>query len=384
MQINPGGRLHPEGVIGRDREISRYWEILDRQGLVISAERRIGKTHILFKMKDECPDTYLPVYQDLEAVHSAGDLVHSIYAVMNSNSFRTQIAKWSRLLPERIGGVQLPSADKACLTLLSDAFDHLLKLADGKRILFLWDEFPLMLHNLQNGGHTQTAIQLLDYLRTLRLEKPDNVRFLFTGSIGLHLVLRSLRKSGNANAPVNDMMSVTVPPLAEKDTCLLAEELLKETRSAKENIPDMARLIAKKIGGFPYHVHHLVDQLNQLHYPPMPSDISSAVDRLVQDSHDPANFNYYVTRLDTYYTPDDRALALLVLDSLAGQKSPCSFSTLLNLCRHQVASLSEEVLRNALIMLLEDHYIEERKLDGATVHDFRWPLVKTWWKEKRT
>ena len=34
MQINPGGRLQPEDVVGRDREVARYWEILDRQGLV--------------------------------------------------------------------------------------------------------------------------------------------------------------------------------------------------------------------------------------------------------------------------------------------------------------------------------------------------------------
>ena len=62
MQINPGGRLRPEDVIGRDNEIARYWNILDRQGLVISAERRIGKTHILLKMQEECPTSYWPVY----------------------------------------------------------------------------------------------------------------------------------------------------------------------------------------------------------------------------------------------------------------------------------------------------------------------------------
>ena len=43
MQINPGGRLNTEDVIGRDAEISRYWRVLERQGLVLSAERRIGK-----------------------------------------------------------------------------------------------------------------------------------------------------------------------------------------------------------------------------------------------------------------------------------------------------------------------------------------------------
>ncbi len=384
MQINPGGRLQPEDVIGRDSEIARYWKILDRQGLVISAERRIGKTHILLKMREECSDLYLPVYQDLEAIHSVGELVRSIYAVTESNSLKARVAKWSALIPSKIGSVQLPSTDTTWQTLLPDAIDHLIKLSENRRILILWDEFPLMLHNLQKQESAQTAIQLLDYLRALRLDKPDKLRFLFTGSIGLHLVLRSLRKDGSANAPVNDMMSVTVPPMADKDTCLLATELLKETRAALEDIPGMARQIARKVGGFPYYVHHVVDQLDQLQSPPAFLDVSRAIDKLVYDSHDPANFNYYVTRLDTYYSPDDRFRALLVLDTLAKQQPSTTFPILLNLCRHRQPSLSEEELRNVLIMLSEDHYIDARKSAGRTVYDFRWQLVKNWWREKRT
>ena len=60
MQINSGGRLDTKDIIGRDNEIDRYWRVLQRQGLVLSAERRIGKTHILFKMREECQSGYLP------------------------------------------------------------------------------------------------------------------------------------------------------------------------------------------------------------------------------------------------------------------------------------------------------------------------------------
>ena len=384
MQISPGGRLKPEDVVGRDREIARYWQVLDRQSLVISAERRIGKTHILYKMQEECPDSYLPLYQDLEAVHSVGDLVRAIYAVTDSRSFKARAATWSGLLPSRIGGIKLPTADAAWRTFLQDAIDRLIELSGDRRILFLWDEFPLMLHNLQQHQSAQAAMQLLDCLRTLRLGNPDKLRFLFTGSIGLHLVLRSLHKSGNANAPVNDMMLETVPPLAEGDTRQLASELLKETGAAEDDIPDMAHRIAGEVGGFPYHVHHVVDRLGQLQGTPAPSDVSSVIDKLVHDALDPANFRYYVTRLDTYYAPDDRARALLVLDTLAGQTAPCSVSSLHNLCRHRDASLPEEELLDALAMLTEDHYIESRKLDGGTVHDFRWQLVTRWWRERRT
>ena len=340
MRINPGGRLNTEDVMGRDNEIANYWRVLERQGLVISAERRVGKTHILLKMQDECRSGYLPFYQDLEAVHSIADLIRSIYGTVQRSArtppgLKARIAKWSGLLPGRIAGVDLPTADNSWPVLLADAFDDLIGIAGDKCLLMLWDEFPLMLHNLQRREGPDSAMQLLDHLRALRLERADRLRFLFTGSLGLHLVLRSLRKAGNANDPVNDMLSLTVPPMAHEDTCDLAAALLKETRAAPVQVPGLASRIAEEVGGFPYYVHHVVDQLDQLRRPPASEDITSAVDRLVYDSHDPANFSYYVNRLSTYYTDDSRSLALIVLDTVAGQASPTPVPELLNLCRHR-------------------------------------------------
>ena len=389
MQINPGGRLNTKDVMGRDNEIARYWGVLERQGLVISAERRIGKTHIVLKMQDECRNGYLPIYQDLEGVHSIADLVRSIYGTIQqflstSPSLKARIVKWSGLLPSKIAGVDLPTADSAWRVLLSDAFDDLISIADDRLILMLWDEFPHMLHNLQRMEGDDAAIQLLDFLRALRLARADRLRFLFTGSIGLHLVLRSLRKAGNTNAPVNDMLSLTVPPMAHRDTCVLAAALLGETRAAPARIPELASRIAGEVGGFPYYVHHVVDQLDQLRRPPALPDVSSAVDDLVYDPHDPANLDDYVTRLSSYYSEDDRTLALVVLDTMAGLSSPTPVPKLLNLCRHRDPSLAAERLREVLTVLAEDHYIEPRKSVGGAAYDFRWQLVKKWWKERRS
>ena len=388
MHINPGGRLNTEDVIGRDNEIDRYWGVLERQGLVISAERRIGKTHIVLKMRDECRDGYLPIYQDLEAVHSITDFIRSIYSTVQhssdtSPSLKARFAKWSSLLPGKIAGVKLPTADSAWPVLLSDAFDELINTAEEKTILMLWDEFPLMLHNLQRREGHNTVIQLLDHLRALRLDRADRLRFLFTGSIGLHLVLRSLRKAGNTNDPVNDMLSLTVPPMAHRDTCDLAAALLMETLADPAQIPGLASQIANEVGGFPYYVHHVVDQLDQLRRPPTLQDVSSAVDHLVYDSHDPANLNYYLTRLSSYYADDERSLALIVLDTMAGLSSPTPVSALLNLCKHRDPSLADEQLREVMTVLAEDHYIEPRKTADGAAYVFRWQLVKKWWKERR-
>ena len=353
MQINPGGLLDTKDVVGRDKEIARYWQVLERQGLILSAERRIGKTHIVLKMREECQGGYLPFYQDLEAVHSIMDLIRSIYNIVQNASntphkLKLRIAKWSSLFPTKIAGVELPTSNETWQVLLSSAFDDLFSLADDKVTLMLSNEFPLMLHNLQRREGSDLAIQLLDHLRALRATHSDRLRFLFTGSIGLHLVLRSLRREGNANDPVNDMLSLTVPPLTHSDTCHLAEALLRETRAVPAEVPQLAAQIASEVSGFPYYIHHVVDQLFQLPRAPTMEDVSTAVDNLVYSSHDPANLNYYVSRLSTYYSDAERAMALLVLDTLASLSSPASVSELLNLCRHRDATLEEEQLRETL------------------------------------
>ena len=389
MQINPGGRLNTRDVVGRDAEIARYWGVLERQGLVVSAERRIGKTHIVLKMRDECRSGYLPIYQDLEAVHSIAELIRSIYGTAGQSSgtppdLKARFAKWSGLLPSKIAGVDLPTVDSTWQVLLSDAFDRLIDIADNRIVLMLWDEFPLMLHNLQRREGPDAAMQLLDHLRALRSDRADRLRFLFTGSIGLHLVLRSLRKAGNTNDPVNDMLSLTVPPMAHRDTCDLAAALLGETSAVPAQISDLASRIAGEVGGFPYYVHHVVDQLDQLRRPPVLDDVSAVVDRLIYDSHDPANFNYYVNRLSSYYTAGERSLALAVLDTMAGLSSATPLAELLNLCKHRDPSLGDEQFREVLTILAEDHYVEAKKGADGAAYDFRWQLVKKWWKERRS
>ncbi len=171
VQINPGGRLDTSDIIGRENEIAKYWRILQRQWLVLSAERRIGKTRNLFKMREECHAGYVPFYQDLEAVHSVADLIRSIHVAVRESSgavpkVKASIAKWSTMLPQRIGGPDLPTAGGTWQTLLTDVFDDLINSADDNtRTLILWDEFPLMLHNLQRRDGPDTPIQLLDHLR---------------------------------------------------------------------------------------------------------------------------------------------------------------------------------------------------------------------------
>jgi hypothetical protein len=44
MRTNPGGGLAPEEVIGRDALIADLWDKLERHSVMMTAERRMGRT----------------------------------------------------------------------------------------------------------------------------------------------------------------------------------------------------------------------------------------------------------------------------------------------------------------------------------------------------
>ena len=74
--------------------------------------------------------------------------------------------------------------------------------------------------------------------------------------------------------------------------------------------PSWRRESLARSGVFHTTFTHVVDQLDQLRRPLGLDDVSSAVDTLVYDPHDPANLNYYVTRLSSYYADEDRVARL--------------------------------------------------------------------------
>ena len=72
-----------------------------------------------------------------------------------------------------------------------------------------------MIDHIRLADGEQAAVEVLDTLRSLRQENPG-LRMVFSGSIGLHHVLGSIRDGKMSSEPVNDMYPVEVPPLARR------------------------------------------------------------------------------------------------------------------------------------------------------------------------
>jgi len=236
-----------------------------------------------------------------------------------------------------------------------------------------------MLYNIKTQGGPageDLAMDLLDTLRALR-QMHGNLRMVFTGSVGLHLVLTSLKRAGHANRPVNDMKTVEVPPLELSDAEDLSNLLLSGEGFELDRLPDgMGQAIASTADGHPYYIHHIVDQIVQRGRTPSLSDIETIVSEGLTDSQDPWELSHYRERIDTYYAEEEQPFALELLDVLASSHEPLAFADIFNRLKGNLVTEDEEKALQVLTLTQRDHYVAQNS-DG--LFQFRFPLVKRWW-----
>lgn len=394
MKANPGGQLGTNEVIGREALIKRIRRSLDRQSVILTSERRIGKTTVLRKMEELADaEKEIVFYSDVEGITSPLEFVeHLLQTVEPYLSVKQKAATKFRGLLNQIAGTELggviklpPAVAVRWKDLLTGLIGDLAEQED-KNILFFWDEVPLMLYKISRrneGGETE-AMEMLDIFRALR-QKHRNLRMIFTGSIGLHNVLTGLQKAGYANDPTNDMMAIDVPPLDKVFAERLAL-LLMTGENLKTSVPEeIARVAASETGGFAYYIHHVIEEMANRAGGAgevkdfTADDVREIVADALTEEHDRWHLEWYYERLSKYYEAEECAVALPLLDILAATETEMSFEELFNLVKHKIAADSEQV-RRILNRLGKDHYTL-RNTSGAYV--FRFPLIKRFWRLRR-
>ena len=226
MKANPGGQIDLKSVIGRCQVLGLIWDTLEQQSIVMTAERRIGKTTVIKKLKAEPAPNWVPVFQDLERCHTAAEFAMVVYKEVHQFlSSKGQAARRAKEWLAALGGVEIgglvtlpDKTDASWKDVLTRSIEDLVHENDssGSRLLFLWDELPFMLANIRDREGESIAMEVLDTLRALRQTHPA-LRMIITGSIGLHHVLTSLKDKNYANSPVNDMARIEVAHLELPD-----------------------------------------------------------------------------------------------------------------------------------------------------------------------
>jgi len=386
MRTNPGGQIDPTEIIGRDKLVSHLWDVLLRQSLVLTAERRMGKTSVVLKMRAEATSDKLAIYRDLERVHTPLEFTQLVYDDVSSYlSLLNRTARRAQQFVAQLGGtevkgfIKLPEmAATHWKTLLTRILEDLVEHQERTVILF-WDELPLMLYNIKRRAGEDAAMEVLDTLRSVRQMHPQ-IRMVFTGSIGLHNVLSVLRSAGYANAPTNDMYTEDVPPLTMEHARELAVRLLKGESIQTDNLMACAERIAESVDGIPYFIHHVVDQLKQRGGRASVETVDAVIRSSISDQQDRWHLRYYRERIDIYYSDEERPFALNMLDILSVADEPVTFNDLFNQLKSRVVTEDREQALRVLSLLQRDHYVAQHE-DGTL--NFRFPLIKRCWRVHR-
>lgn len=391
-----GGNVPPERVVGRDDFIDRMWRTLENQSIVLVSERRIGKTSVIQKMEKEPPQGWYPIYLVIEGLRSPMEFISKIVdAVSPILSQKNRVLSRLLTLYEDIAGQQIGNW---ALPELKDHWKRLLNvtLTDiqenfDERVVFLWDELPLMISNIKDDMGVKTAMELLDVLRDHRVaDDSGKLRMVYTGSIGLHLVVSELLHRGYRNDPTNDMVTYSLEGLEQKYAQELARQGLQGLVDEGEiqlgdALDDLTRAIAKAMNGLPYYINYTVVRLSEIGHPVRTTDVATAVDSLIMDPQDTAHFEHYAERIEAYYLFHERAedLAYVILNTLCRSDQPMTEEAIWDAAVAQMELTSSNLFQKTLAMLVKDHYLQRRIQGEERSYQFKYDIIRAWWLKNR-
>lgn len=368
------------------------WRVLRTQSVLLTAERRMGKTSLLKKMRAEPDPEFVPVLRNLQDISSPKEFVRRLLAdvetyVPAANLGRGSIRKALERAGVRSIGVSSisvefePASDESWKDVVMETMAAVHGEAD-RRVVFLWDELPHMIAGIGEAQGPLLAREMLDVFRSVR-ESFDRVRMVYSGSLGLHHVLADLRDAGTAWAPVNDMRPVGVPPLEPDASNYLGRELLVNESVACLDVETVAATITEEINAVPFYVHLAVDGLLELQrtHGGRQADaieIPELVQGWLEDDLDRWQLKHYVDRLRNYYG-DEADTVKALLDVLAVEGRPVDFDRLRELMAARIEPPPPERLHELLDLLAKDHYLGSAR---GTI-DFRLDLLRRAWIARR-
>jgi uncharacterized protein len=389
MQIIPGGEIPLQDIVGRDALVTNLVKTLKHQSVRLVAERRVGKSTVLRSLQANTPENWLVFRHDIGAIENAREFAQLIIGDLNPYlGFKEKALNLAGRAAKgasgsQIGPLKLPNFEgKQWKPSLLELFAFVQEHSEYEKIVFLWDELPWMLQKITQSNPKE-AMDLLDLLRSMR-QTHNKFRMVYTGSLGLHHVLRILKEQGYNGAPANDMQVVDVPPLAPRDAVKLTEQLCADNEIAI-NDPALYPLLAQAVDHLPYYIHLILSAIkqaqdNQNHTPLTAQTMRGFLDAGVTASEDPWELKHYLDRTRDYYR-ELRAPSLALIDAVASHAQPITVQTALNAAKASHPDIEHDTWIELLNLLEQDHYFNRDSSNQRL--SFKFNVVKQWWLRYR-
>lgn len=398
IDIHIGAPVWGGDFFDREEILAECWEIIKRSSVILSAPRRYGKSSVMLHLRDNPPGEFAPIYFELEDHFTVNDfIVELVSKIVENNKSILKKLKGFFSMPFR--NVEEVSLWKFKITLRktldkSESWDEwkekikflmceLLKNKKSKKLVFIFDEFPLMLHNFITKGEKgeADAVKLLQWLRKLRHESPflEDVRFILGGSVGIEKVVSYLK----ATKTINDINSIAIGPFSNT----AAETFIKRIFQVKGLSLDkkVVKAIMQEVGTLiPMYLQIMIDSIikeaansgREI----TPKLVRECYEKRVHGPEYKRYFEDFYERLWRYYPDDESKIAKRILRELANADDGVSYGNLYHLYNDAMGSKGDKEKFELLLSALESDFYIERNPVGDTVY-FHNKWLKDWWRK---
>ncbi|MEM1324659.1 MAG: ATP-binding protein [Bacteroidota bacterium] len=314
----------------RDKIIDKIYRRLDAgSSIYLAAPRRVGKTSIMRFLEDNPRTDYHFIYITTESIHDIeryyerliDEILESdaIREITTKRSTAAQFIKqvFSKVQKIKLSFLEIEVTDSSSQNSFQATFEELISKFEKleETLIVMVDEFPQTVENIRDRSGKEEAEKFLQLNRQQRQQAARNIRFIYTGSIGLPAVVKKL----TSTKVINDLNVIEVPPLSELEATALTTQLLNNYRIPfqEETISYLLETIKWLI---PFHiqlaVQELIDVYEAKEQALTPKSVDSALDQLMNIRND-IYFEHYYGRLEDAFPKQSYLFAIAFLDELA-------------------------------------------------------------------
>ncbi len=368
----------------REVELENIWDAINSGShILLVAPRRVGKTSIMHKIKDEPKDGYIVIYIDTESADNENEFWHKLFNAMMEEDFVNKLKSKSKVFYERLTNVKIKKVSASGVEFgdgetldYAVAFETLIRDLDiDKKLIIMIDEFAQTIENIIKYEDVKNANSLLKAHRTLRQNPKvsDKVTFVYAGSIGLESVVSKI----NSIKIINDLNNIKVLPLPKQEAYTFTSQLCSSVK-IELNKETIEYLLEKVEWLIPFYIQLLIQELKILSREGDTRQLNeSSIDEAINKALEHRSyFESWQTKLRESFSNDEYLFAKEVLNIIS-EHNTMESSQVINLGSKHL--LSEDEAKDMIRTLIYDGYINNN--ENPKVYRYNSPILRQWWNK---